>query len=119
SVDCNTLPTNAMNLIPRTQRGSWINGFLVSTLIACCGWNQTSSDNAGTKSKASETWKYWEAFNKAAVAGTGVEVLPEAKEGDLKAEDLANILRDIAAGEQARCLRIASLPVLFVDSNLT
>ena len=111
-----------MHSTPLTHRARWRTGFLLCILIALCGCNQTGSDNsvpAGPKTKAAETWKYWEAMNKAAVAGIGAETLADAKGTDLKPEDLANIMRDIAAGEQERCVAITSLPVLFVDSNLT
>ena len=111
-----------MQTILPTRKASCTAGLLLCILIALCGCNQTGSDNsapAGPKTKAAETWRYWEAMNKAAVAGIGAEIMTDARENDLKAEDLANIMRDIAAGEQERCVAITSLPVLFVDSNLT
>ena len=111
-----------MQTILPTRKASWTAGFLLCILIALCGCNQTGSDNsapAEPKTKAPETWKYWEAMHKAAVAGIGAELLAATKETDLKPEDLANIMRDIAGGEQERYVAIKSLPVLFVDSNLT
>lgn len=108
-----------MHLFTPIKRVSWITGLTVTVLVVCCGCDQDRKNSTGPKAKAGETWQYWEAFNKAAVAGTGVELLPESKNTDLKVEDLANIFRDIAAAEKARHVAITSLPVLYVDSNLT
>ncbi|HZF02367.1 MAG TPA: hypothetical protein VE344_10790 [Methylomirabilota bacterium] len=69
--------------------------------------------------KAEETWKFWEAFNKAAVSGNGAELLknPHIETG-VDDKDMAAVFQDIADGEQARCAAITSLPVLYVDPDL-
>lgn len=112
-----------MHWNPPTRRSRWNIATIIAVLITACGCNQqqhvANEPPPPPKAKPAETWAFWESFNKAAVAGIGVEAMDETKGADLKPEELANIFRDIAAGEQQRCAAITALPVLFVDSNLT
>lgn len=63
------------------------------------------------------TRHFWNAFQQAADAGHGLEILTQnAWTGNLTDEDAAQIAADIALAERKRSLAISSLPVLHVDS---
>ena len=69
--------------------------------------------------RAEETWTFWEAFNRAAVSDTGIEVLKGEEINQNVEPTLAcAALEDIAAGEEARSRAITALPVLHVDPDL-
>jgi hypothetical protein len=70
--------------------------------------------------RAAETWACWEAFNKAAVSGVGIEVLQaKAYDENVTVQDTCGVLADIISGERERSRAITALPVLHVDPDLT
>ncbi len=98
---------------------------LAVTLVALLFCSSCDRQPAGKQpagpalGRAEETWKFWEAFNRAAVSEPGIEVLKgEEINHNVEPTLACAALEDIAAGELARSRAITALPVLHVDPEL-
>ncbi len=90
----------------------------ISLLVSGWSWSAKAATppEEPPKGLAAETWTFWEAMNKAAVAGTGMEVLnTPAWSGDVSTDETVAVLGDIVAAERTRSHAITGLPVLHVD----
>jgi hypothetical protein len=99
--------------------------------FASCGCKDEAQSAGSASSKnpavsqppeglAKETWEYWDAMHKAAIADDGPETLADLKVGEnISAEDLIGAAKSAAEVEVKRCRTIAALPVLHVDPELT
>ena len=94
---------------------------ILAFVCSGCGRKPATKPSGGPPpGRAAETWAFWEAFNKTAVAGTGIEALKSpAYQGEVDVKDTCAVLDEIIEGERARCRDITSLLVLNVDPELT
>jgi hypothetical protein len=94
-------------------------GFGLAALVFCNLQAAGSPSEERPNGNAEATWKFWEAFNKAATSGTGIEALQSpAWQGDVDTAATCAVLEDIIAGERERSHIITVLPVLHVDPDL-
>ena len=97
--------------------------FMCLLTLALCGCQRASDKNPSTVTKGSPkaTWEFWEALHKPYLNSNDVYLINtlSLEVADPASQQYAaKLIRQLATGQEARCKRLSSLPVLNVDRDL-